>query len=119
GFMYYSASPYEPDGFAGRNDTWHYHEKLCLKQLPDGGVDVPYGLDHGATKAQCDKAGGFILPMSNYMVHVWSVPGYEMQARDGGIFGEAHRKLACADGSYYTLPLDEWIDHPLNACKSQ
>jgi hypothetical protein len=119
GFMYYSASPFEPDGFAGRNDTWHYHEKLCLKQLPDGGVDVPYGLDHGATKAQCDKAGGFILPMSNYMVHVWSVPGYEMQARDGGIFGESHRKLACADGSYYTLPLDEWIDHPLNACKSQ
>jgi hypothetical protein len=119
GFMYYSASPYEPDGFAGRNDTWHYHEKLCLKQLPGGGIDVPYGLDHGATKAQCDKAGGFILPMSNYMVHVWSVPGYEMQARDGGMFGEAHRKLACADGSYYTLPLDEWVDHPTNACRAQ
>lgn len=119
GFMYYSASPFEPDGFAGRNDTWHYHEQLCLKQLPGGGVDVPYGLDHGATKAQCDKAGGFMLAMSNYMVHVWSLPGYEMTLNDGGVFGEANRKLSCADGSYYTLPLDEWLDNPTNACRAQ
>jgi hypothetical protein len=119
GFMYYSMSPFEPEGFAGRNDTWHYHEKLCLKQLPDGGIDVPYGLDNGATKAQCDKVGGFILAMSNYMVHVWSIPGYEMTLADGGFFGEANRKLSCADGSYYTLPLDEWAAHPLNACKAQ
>ena len=53
GFMYYSMSPKEPVGFAGANDVWHYHASLCLKYTADG-IDVPYGLDHSATKKQCD-----------------------------------------------------------------
>ncbi|MDQ1467432.1 MAG: hypothetical protein QOH10_1847 [Actinomycetota bacterium] len=118
GFMYYSMAPYEPAGFIGRNDTWHFHEQLCLKYTPQG-IDVPYGLDNSATEAQCAKVGGIMLKASQYMLHVWSVPGYEMSAQDGGVFGEANPKLACADGTYYELPLPEWASHPLNVCKAQ
>ena len=118
GFMYYAMAPYEPAGFIGGNDYWHFHEKLCLKYSRDG-IQVPYGLDNSATRAQCDQVGGIILKASQYMVHVWSVPGYEMRAADGGTFGEANPKLACADGSYYQLPLDEWAAHPTNVCKAR
>jgi hypothetical protein len=116
GFMYYSMAGSEPAGFAGRNDYWHFHEQLCLKQK-GGTVDVPYGLDHAATKEQCDAVGGFMLKASQYMVHVWSVPGFEMTPEYGGIFGEVNPKLACGDGTYYQLPVEEWADHPLNVCK--
>jgi len=118
GFMYYSFSRTEPAGFAGRNDTWHVHEQLCLK-MGAGGIEVPYGLDRSATPEQCAQVGGRIFPMSNYMVHVWSVPGFEMTDEYGGMFGEVNPKLACADGSYYMLPLEEWADHPMNVCRVQ
>jgi hypothetical protein len=117
GFMYYSTSPVEPAGFVGRNDTWHYHEDICFKYGKQ--IDVPYGLDHSATPAQCAKVGGQILPKTGYMLHVWSVPGYEMTNVYGGVFGEANPKLSCADGSYYMLPIDEWAQHKLDICKSQ
>jgi hypothetical protein len=119
GFMYYSVSPVEPAGFVGRNDTWHYHESICFSGSPGRGIEVPYGLDHSATPAQCEKVGGQLLPKTGYMVHVWSVPGYEMTDENGGVFGEANPKLACADGSYYMLPLDEWASHKRNVCKVQ
>ena len=117
GFMYYSMAGAEPAGFAGRNDFWHFHESLCLKYTADG-IDVPYGLDHEATPRQCARAGGTMLETSQYMVHVWSVPGYEMTKKDGGVFGEVNPELTCADGSYYQLPVREWASHPLNVCKA-
>jgi len=118
GFMYYSVSPVEPEGFVGRNDTWHYHEDICFGYSASG-IEVPYGLDHSATPAQCAKVGGRLLPRTGYMLHVWSVPRFEMTDAYGGVFGEANPKLACADGSYYMLPLDEWASHPRNVCKVQ
>jgi hypothetical protein len=118
GFMYYSVSPVEPAGFVGRNDTWHYHESICFKYSA-GAIEVPYGLDHSATPEQCAALGGNILPRTGYMLHVWSVPGFEMTNNYGGVFGEANPKLSCADGSYYMLPLDEWATHPRNVCKAQ
>jgi hypothetical protein len=118
GFMYYSMAGSEPAGFAGRNDTWHYHENLCLKTTPTG-IDVPFGLDNSATQAECNSVGGWMLEASQYMVHVWSIPGYEMSPEYGGVFGEANPKLDCADGTYYQLPKDEWVNNPVNVCIAQ
>jgi hypothetical protein len=118
GFMFYSTAAKEPQGFAGDNDVWHYHEEVCIK-FTDGAIDVPYGLDHQATPQQCRNAGGSILPLSQWMVHVWSVKGYKVAAKDGGVFGEVNPKLTCPDGTYYTMPLDQWASHPLNVCKSE
>jgi hypothetical protein len=118
GFMYYSMAGSEPAGFAGRNDYWHYHEQLCLKNTSEG-IDVPFGLDHQATARQCERAGGYMLEASQYMVHVWSVPGFEMTKRYGGVFGEVNPKLDCADGTYYQLPIRQWAANRMNVCKAQ
>jgi len=116
GFMYYSASQTEPEGFAGPNDVWHYHERLCLK-FADGKIDAPYGLDNQATDEQCARAGGSMIEQTAWMVHVWSVPGYDdIQA---GTFAEHNPDLRCKDGTYYVLPADQWAANPLNACVAQ
>jgi hypothetical protein len=115
GFMYYSMSATEPQGFAGPNDIWHYHERICIKYGPSG-VEAPFGADFDATDAQCAAAGGSILPITQWMVHVWSVPGYDNV--DGGAFAEVNPALKCSDGTYYQLPPDEWAANPLNVCRS-
>ena len=114
GFMYYSMSPKAPAGFAGGNDVWHYHAALCLKYTADG-IDVPYGLDNSATKKECESVGGTLMKQTQWMAHVWSVPGWESRQ---GLFGEVNPALMCPDGSYYQLPPSKWHLHPLNACKS-
>ena len=115
GFMYYSTSKTAPSGFAGPNDHWHFHTSLCLKYGPGGAIDLPYGFDVKIPKAQCDTLGGTLLQQSQWMVHVWSVPGWESGQ---GLFGEVNPALACPDGSYYQLPMSKWLDHPDNVCRS-
>jgi len=117
GFMYLSTSESEPEGFAGTNDTWHYHESLCLDRLPNGEMNTPFGLDNQATEAQCTGAGGQLLPVSPYMVHVWSVPGWDDDP-EVTTFGEVHTDLTCADGGYHMLPIEEWVDHPMDVCQA-
>ena len=116
GFMYYSTSPEEPTGFAGPNDVWHYHTNVCIKSAPGGGIDAPFGADTEVSPNLCEQAGGRVLEMTQWMVHVWSLPGWESQQ---GLFGEVNPALTCPDGTYYQLPMRQWIDHPLNVCKSE
>jgi hypothetical protein len=114
GFMYYSMAKKMPQGFAGANDVWHYHENLCLKYSA-AAIDAPYGLDHSATARQCKDAGGSLMRQTQWMVHVWSVPGWESRQ---GLFGEVNPALMCPDGTYYEYPPSKWRFHPLNACRS-
>ncbi len=118
GFMYYSMSPTIPQGFAGSNDFWHSHTSICLRRGPDGGEDAPFGMDSDVTAEQCRAAGGFLILKTQYMVHVWTVPGYETTTKDGGPFAEANPKLTCSDGTYYSVPISEWPSHPYNICRS-
>jgi hypothetical protein len=113
--MYYAMSKDEPAGFAGGNDVWHYHEDLCLKFGGAKGIEVPYGLDNSATRQQCESVGGRLMKQTNWMVHVWSVPGWESRQ---GLFGEVNPALMCPDGSYYQYPPEQWSKHPESACKS-
>jgi hypothetical protein len=117
GFMYYSFAEKQPEGFAGPNDHWHYHTNTCIKPVPDG-LDAPFGADRSVTSEQCEAIGGAFLEKTGWMVHVWSVPGYEVPQEEGGVFAEHNAKLACPDGTYYVRPMEEWPDHPLNVCRS-
>jgi hypothetical protein len=117
GFMYLSMADAEPEGFAGPNDVWHYHEDLCLSYSSTGEIDVPFGLDRQATDAQCAAAGGRKIGISPWMVHVWSAPGWDDDP-EVGTFGEVHTDLTCPDGTYHMLPIDEWVDHRLNVCRA-
>jgi len=115
GFMYYAMTPTEPVGFAGPNDFWHYHTNICLKYSADGGIDAPFGADSDVPADLCIQAGGQVLQQTQWMVHVWSVPGWESQQ---GLFGEVNPALSCPDGTYYELPQAQWVDHPLNVCRT-
>ncbi|HEX2383955.1 MAG TPA: hypothetical protein VHI95_15025 [Acidimicrobiales bacterium] len=115
GFMYYAMSKDEPQGFAGPNDHWHYHLNTCIKYNADGSIDAPFGADTEAPADLCVQAGGQVLEQTQYMVHVWSVPGWESQQ---GLFGEVNPALTCPDSTYYQLPLEQWKDHPLSSCLS-
>ena len=50
--------------------------------------------------------------VTTYMVHVWSVPGYESPK---GVFSEVNPRITCPDGSYYVVKDVAWR---INACKS-
>jgi hypothetical protein len=77
------SGPHPPEGFAGYNDHWHYHEKLCF--INDGQFIVGDNI----TDAQCASLGGVNQDTSNiWLVHVW-LPVYEgWHATD--IFNKEH-----------------------------
>ena len=87
-----------------------------IRQLGAGIYSLlPLGFDREIPPKQCAAIGGNLLKQSQWMVHVWSVPGWESGQ---GLFGEVNPALACPDGSYYQRPMSQWIAHPDNACKS-
>jgi hypothetical protein len=101
GFMYVAVNQgTEPEGFAGPNDHWHYHENVCLVDRPDGGFDTPFVADQDVTEAMCTTIGGRFAPLIQHMVHVWVVPGYESSE---GLFSDINPALDCPDGTYYQV----------------
>ncbi|HEX8802897.1 MAG TPA: hypothetical protein VF743_01850 [Acidimicrobiales bacterium] len=106
GFMYLAyGRDTEPEGFAGPNDHWHYHESVCIVRGADGGIDTPFGADlEGVTEQMCTDVGGSFIDFTGYMVHVWNVPGYESP---DGMFTELNPKITCPDGTYDRIPLED------------
>jgi hypothetical protein len=117
GFMYMIESfdtVNAPEGFAGPNDHWHYHTNVCIVPRAGGGVDAPLGADTSAPKELCDKyEGGTLIANTGYMMHVWTVPGYESAQ---GTFSNVNPAITCPDGTYYVIPLDQ-IGNRSNVCK--
>jgi hypothetical protein len=71
----------------------------------DGNIEAPLGADMAdATPELCAKYGGQLISNTGYMVHVWSVPGYESET---GMFSEVSPALPCPDGTYYTKSYKE------------
>jgi hypothetical protein len=94
----------EPQGFVGPNDHWHYHTNTCVA-FRNGEIEAPLGADlPNVTQELCSKYGGNLIANTGYMVHVWSVPGYESEV---GVFSEVSPALACPDGTYYTKSWEE------------
>ena len=116
GFMYLNfGGEGEPEGFVGPNDHWHYHERVCIVVNPQGQIDTPFGADlEGVTEAICAEAGGSFIETTGYMVHVWTVPGYESP---NGVFSEINPRIDCPDGTYHQIPVTELGDG-LTTCRT-
>jgi hypothetical protein len=112
GFMYYSLSPDEPAGFAGPNDHWHTHGNLCLK-MSDEGIETIQ--DAKKTKEACEAKGGFFVEQTTWMVHVWTIPGYESNR---GVFSDINPAIACSDGTYHTVDAEVSDRYQLNKCRA-
>jgi hypothetical protein len=106
GFMYLDyRSKGVPQGFAGPNDVWHFHERVCIVMNSKGEIETPLGADDDTiTEETCAKVGGNLIKATGYMVHVWNVPGYESP---DGMFHELNRKITCPDGTYHKIPNNE------------
>jgi hypothetical protein len=114
GFMYYSLGAGVPEGFVGPNDHWHFHTKVCIV-AKDGKIEAPLGADRDdVTREMCEGVGGSLIDSTGYMVHVWTVPGYESPR---GTFSEINPKIACPDGSYHTVGTDDGVVR-LSNCRS-
>ena len=112
GFMYISIAmrpgSKEPEGFAGPNDHWHFHTGICLAN-GSGGVMEALGFDGSITAESCKAKGGNWMAVTQYLLHVWTVPGYTDPL---GVFAHTNPVLTCGDGTYYTDAHDI-----TNACK--
>lgn len=117
GFMYLIFSldkQNPPEGFAGPNDHWHFHTDVCIVPRADGSIDTPLGADSSSTtKETCDPYGGILVADTGYMVHVWPVPGYDSPQ---GMFSNLNSRLACPDGTYYTVSQQE-VGTRTNVCR--
>ena len=106
GFMYVSIAMRpggpQPEGFAGPNDHWHYHTGVCLKAGANGAMEA-MGFDGSITEADCRARQGNFMPITQYLLHVWTAPGYSNPL---GVFGHANPALRCPDGTYHTVTQD-------------
>jgi hypothetical protein len=114
GFMYMAPGDDEPRGFIGPNDHWHYHTNTCIV-MKNGVIEAPLGADQDVTQEQCAQFGGQLIRFTGYMVHVWTVPGYESER---GVFSEINPRLACPDGTYYMKPMTE-LGFSTSLCKNE
>jgi hypothetical protein len=97
GLSYLQFSEEEPDGFAGQNDPWHIHAKLCL-----GGGGV-LG-DESTTKADCEARGGRLADLGNlWMNHMWNVPGWDSR---WGLFSSEHPDMGGLIGNINATPAE-------------
>jgi hypothetical protein len=112
GFMYMSTvvgpNSKQPEGFAGPNDHWHYHTGICLVSGPNGTMEA-LGFDGSITEAACRTRTGNWVATTQYLLHVWTVPGYSSPL---GVFAHTNPALRCGDGTYYTDSSDI-----TNACR--
>jgi hypothetical protein len=89
-YLAFAGKDTPPAGFAGENDPWHVHEKLCL-----GGGGV-LG-DESTTDEECAARGGKMQNLGNlWMMHMWNVPGWESR---WGIFSSEHPDLGGTIGN--------------------
>lgn len=102
GFMFMSQE--EPTGFAGPYDGWHQHTNVCVVRTGDA-IELPLVADlDNVTEEMCADEGGELTDVTSYMVHVWSVPGYESEL---GLFSEVNPQITCPDGAYHRVPYDQ------------
>jgi hypothetical protein len=94
-YLAFAGKDTPPDGFAGANDPWHVHEKLCL-----GGGGV-LG-DESTTEEECAARGGRLANLGNlWMMHMWNVPGWESR---WGLFSSEHPDMGGTIGNINATP---------------
>lgn len=101
-----------PEAFAGTNDWWHLHQKVCYGNggLLAGGEEV--------SDEECAALGGrnVTLPGSGiWLLHVWVVPDYQLRF---DVFASSHpclgeTGLLSRDDPCWDLALHEPADGPL------
>ena len=89
GWMVRTTDGNPPEGFAGGNDWWHRHPRVCVSSTTGAAI----GED--LTDLDCANLGGINLHLDNYwMLDAWNVSGMRHQP---DVFAEEHPCLAGAE----------------------
>ncbi len=86
GLSYVVQSDQSPAGFAGPNDFWHVHQKLCVSRT----TRVVVGSERASDRECTALAGEQIDLHRAWMMHAWVVPGWESA---WGVFSSEHPEL--------------------------
>jgi hypothetical protein len=106
GVSYYVLGPEDaaPEGFAGPNDGFHRHERLCSRD----GVAIGSG---ALTAPECASLGGTIVDdAGGWMTHAWVVPGCES---DWGVFSGANPAVKIQPDDRGEVPAGCWSGRTL------
>jgi hypothetical protein len=85
GVAYAMPGPDEPpEAFAGTNDWWHLHEKICLgpdREILAGAEEIP--------DEECAELGGRQIELGPgiWLLHLWIVPDYQLRL---DVFASGH-----------------------------
>jgi hypothetical protein len=65
-----------PEAFAGSNDWWHLHQKICIgpnRQILAGAEEIP--------DEECTALGGRQVSLGQgiWLLHLWIMPGYQIK----------------------------------------
>ena len=72
----------------------------------DRTIDAPFGADTDVPADLCVQGGRPVCVQTQWMVHVWSVPGWESRQ---GLFGEVNPAARRAPTArYYQYPKEQW-----------
>jgi len=63
------------------------------------GATEALGFDGSITKESCGAKHGNWVATTQYLLHVWTVPGYTDAL---GVFAHMNPALTCGDGTYFT-----------------
>jgi hypothetical protein len=77
-----------PEGFAGTNDWYHLHRKVCMR-----GVSSILAGAEEITDEECTTLGGYQFGLNAFLLHLWIMPGYEYRV---DLFSSAHPCLLAA-----------------------
>jgi hypothetical protein len=80
GYMFVHRNDVPPEGFAGGQDVWHFHNNLCF--LPDGSVTL------APDRAACRVRSGVFQKQTAWLLHAWI-----WRANPNGVFVEANPRV--------------------------
>jgi hypothetical protein len=96
-----------PAAFAGTNDWWHLHQRICLGPAGDilaGAEEIPDEECTALGGRQIDLGAGF------WLLHVWMVPDYELKL---DVFASGHPCLGETEPMDRDDPCWDHVDrHP-------
>lgn len=116
GFMFLYSSDEEPEeSFVGADGAWHRHTNLCMVWDEETGeMDLPFvGDQDSVTVEMCEDLGGEMNELSSYMIHLWSLDGWESEI---GLYSEVNPVMTCEDGTYHRVPYDDLEPPYLTTC---
>ena len=116
GFMYLAYRQTEPDRVRRSQRPLALPHQRVRHDRPERRASTPRSAptSRTSTRSCAPSYGGKLIDNTGYMIHVWTVPGYESS---NGIFSDINPAITCPDGTYHHIHITE-LGHKDTTCLS-